>query len=652
MKALYLVKASCVLFGFAIASAVMSCAQGLTTLHSFSGSDGANPAAAMVLANDGNLYGTTYNAGPNGINAGTVFKITTSGSLSTLYDFCQQPPYCGDGLHPLKMIQGRDGNFYGVTHDANHGYGNIFQLTPSGHETSLYTFCSILSCTVGNNPTSLMQANDGNFYGLVFDGGYSQAGAFWQLVANSWTFNVLYGFDGTMGLYPTASLVQGHDQQLYGVSPHGGSGYPDCSSYCGTVFKITLGGNPTLLYNFCSQTGCTDGAVPSAALAEGSDGNFYGTTYYGGTNGSGVIFKITPTGTMTVLHSFGGSDGSQVFAPLIQSSDGNFYGVASAGGTHGEGTIFQITTSGAYTVLYNFAGSDGADPLGGLVQDSQGNFYGTTNSGGANNDGTVFKFQLSYYTLTVSATGQGTVTSSDGFINCPGNCTHNYVQGSQVTLNANPAQGWGFTSWGGACSGGNPSCTVTMSGAQTVSATFTQSSYTLTTSISGQGSITSTDGHINCPGSCTYSYLSFSQVTLNAAATHGWTFAGWSGAVLRHRAVCAHHARQLRRQRLLHPGRQRLAVQLRHALPTRRHPPDRAAHPRRHLAELRYPATRRLQHSNLCLRLLAQRDRCASRLARLSDRLARRTGPARHLHHELARWPHQGRSRHRTGRDE
>ena len=530
MKALSLIKFFCVLSVFSIAMAVMSFAQGLTTLHSFSGSDGANPAAAVVLATDGNLYGTTYSAGPNGINAGTVFKITPSGNFSTVYDFCQQPPYCSDGLHPLKMIQGRDANFYGVTQYGG-DIGNIFKLTPSGNESSLFTFCSPLQCTNGSNPTSLMQASDGNFYGLIANGGNDQVGAFWQLVANSWAFNLLYGFDGTVGLYPMASLVQGQDGQLYGVSPHGGSGNPDCASYCGTAFRITLSGDPTLLYSFCSQADCTDGSIPSAALVQSSDGNFYGSTYSGGANGAGTIFKIAPSGTMTVLHSFGGNDGSQVFAPLIQGTDGNFYGVASAGGTHGDGTIFQITPSGAYTVLYNFAGSDGADPLGAMVQDAQGNFYGTTNTGGTSNDGTVFKFQLSYYTLAVNnLTGQGTVTSSDGYINCPGTCNHSYLENSQVTLTANPAQGWQFSGWGGACTGSNPSCTVTMSGNETVSAAFVQSTYTLTVSMSGDGSITSNDGYINCPGSCSHTYLSLTQVTLNAAPTHGWDFVGWSGA--------------------------------------------------------------------------------------------------------------------------
>ncbi len=305
-------KMACIVFMFCAASVIASPAQSLTTLHNFAGSDGANPAVGLVLATDGNLYGTSSNEGANG-NAGTAFKITTGGTLSTLWNFCQSPPYCGDGLHPMQMIQGRDGNFYGVTADADVGLGNIFQLTPGSRETSLFTFCSILRCTYGSNPTSIMQASDGNFYGVVSNGGESQDGALWQLQPTSWTFSEL----GSPGVFPSVTLVQGRDGQLYGVAPAGGIGLPNCPSYCGTVFKITLSGNPTVLYNFCSQTNCTDGAEPSAPLVQGSDGNFCGTTLYGGANGAGVIFKITPSGTMTILHSFAGGEGNGVVAPLI-----------------------------------------------------------------------------------------------------------------------------------------------------------------------------------------------------------------------------------------------------------------------------------------------------------------------------------------------
>ncbi len=133
------------------------------------------------------------------------------------------------------------------------------------------------------------------------------------------------------------------------------------------------------------------------------------------------------------------------------------------------------------------------------------------------------------YTLTVSTSGNGTVTSTDGFINCPGNCSHLYRSNTVVTLNANPAQGWSLSTWGGACSGNTSACTVTMTGNESVGATFTQNSYTLTVSMSGQGTITSTDGFINCPGVCSHTYLSLTQVTLNESPASGWNFSGWSG---------------------------------------------------------------------------------------------------------------------------
>src|ERR1039458_5672315 len=156
MKKIGLLKTILIPFVFCAVVALNSPAQTVTVLHNFAGSDGATPTVGLVLATDGNLYGTTSTGGNNGTNAGTAFKITTSGTLTTLYNFCQEYPYCNDGLAPQQMIQGQDGNFYGVTQQAV-GKGNIFQLTPSGRETSLYTFCSILNCEDGYYPTSIMQ---------------------------------------------------------------------------------------------------------------------------------------------------------------------------------------------------------------------------------------------------------------------------------------------------------------------------------------------------------------------------------------------------------------------------------------------------------------------------------------------------------------
>ncbi len=142
------------------------------------------------------------------------------------------------------------------------------------------------------------------------------------------------------------SLVQGSDGSLYGTTYDGGV------NGAGTVFKITLTGSLTTLYNF---TDGADGGFPIAGLVQGTDGNFYGTTYSGGTDSAGTVFQITPTGSLTTLYSFtGGADGVSPYAPLVQGTDGNFYGTTLGGGTNGGGTVFTITPAGILTPLYSF----------------------------------------------------------------------------------------------------------------------------------------------------------------------------------------------------------------------------------------------------------------------------------------------------------
>ena len=199
------------------------------------------------------------------------------------------------------------------------------------------------------------------------------------------SLTTLYSFAGSDGALPEAGLVRGSDGNFYGTTYFGGTNGD------GTVFKITPSGTLTTLYSFAGS----DGVDPVAGLVQGIDGNFYGTTYQGGANGEGAVFKITPSGTLTTLYGFAGSDGEFPYAGLVQGSDGNFYGTTVFGGADcldlGCGTVFQITPSGTLTTLYNFAGSDGVAPYAGLVQGSDGNFYGTTQQGGANNVGTVFR---------------------------------------------------------------------------------------------------------------------------------------------------------------------------------------------------------------------------------------------------------------------
>jgi uncharacterized repeat protein (TIGR03803 family) len=169
--------------------------------------------------------------------------------------------------------------------------------------------------------------------------------------------------------------------------------------------------NFTTLYHFCSLTNCSDGEFLVAGLIQGTDGNFYGTTAGGGANGHGTVFRITPDGTLTTLHSFAGTDGADSRAGLIQGTDGNFYGTTAGGGANAGGTVFRITPDGTLTTLYSFAGTDGAYPIAGLIQGTDGNFYGTTSGGGANGGGTVFRITL-----------EGTLTTLHSFCSLT-NCT-------------------------------------------------------------------------------------------------------------------------------------------------------------------------------------------------------------------------------------
>ncbi|MGC9237993.1 MAG: choice-of-anchor tandem repeat GloVer-containing protein, partial [Thiomonas sp.] len=158
----------------------------------------------------------------------------------------------------------------------------------------------------------------------------------------------------------------------------------------GTVFQITPMGVESVLHSFGAGT---DGNTPYAGLVMDASGNLYGTTVVGGTNNTGTVFKITPAGAESVLHSFGaGTDGNTPYAGLVMDASGNLYGTTSSGGANGYGTVFKITTAGVESVLHSFgSGTDGNTPLAGLVMDASGNLYGTTDAGGANNNGTVFK---------------------------------------------------------------------------------------------------------------------------------------------------------------------------------------------------------------------------------------------------------------------
>src|SRR5580692_10466664 len=315
-----------------------------------------------------------------------------------------------DGSDPyyMSLVQARDGNLYGTTQSGGAtGVGSVFRLTPSGTVTTIYSFCSLASCTDGAYPLGgLVLGTDGNLYGTTAEGGASNYGTVFK-ISTTGTLKTLHSFISTDAAAPYSALIQVTSAIFLGTSYEGGA------ANGGTVYEVTTSGKVTTIYSFCAQPRCTDGADPVEALVRGSDGNFYGTTPFGGTSNLGTIFKISTKGVFTKLHDFSSTDGAQVWGTLIQSGS-SFLGTTAAGGSSsacsgGCGTIFKVTTAGVVTTLHSFDSLDGASPVAGLIQGTDGNFYGTTLLGGSSGDGTIFQ-----------STAAGSVTSLHSFAGTDG----------------------------------------------------------------------------------------------------------------------------------------------------------------------------------------------------------------------------------------
>lgn len=371
----------------------------LTTLHVFRDNDGNAPQAALVLGANGNFYGTTA-AGGTGTNCiggcGTVFEITPGGMFTSLHSFTNY-----DGSDPRAgLVQASDGNLYGTTAGGGMfgpgGLGTVFRITPGGVVTTIHSF------GLGNDGISpesdLIEADDGYLYGTTASGGATGSGTVFRISTNG-VFTQLNGVN-----QPAAGVIQASDGNFYGTTQAGGTN-SNCSSGCGSVFRITPAGVVTTLHSFDGS----DGKEPLDRLVQGSDGNLYGTTSGGlaslnCSSGCGTVFQITTNGVFTPLHAFTGPDGRQPRGGLVEGSDGNFYGTTFYGGAFGVGTVFQMTTNGVVTRLLSFNPSSNAgNPAAGLVKGSDGNLYGTTQAGGgANGLGTVFKLTLQTNASTVS----------------------------------------------------------------------------------------------------------------------------------------------------------------------------------------------------------------------------------------------------------
>ncbi len=390
-----------------------------------SATDGEGPNGGVIEGRDGAFYGTTY-VGGTGSGYGTVFRFVPSstgpGTESVLYSFTGSiTARSADGAgSSAGLIQACDGNFYGTTvyggEGGTYGGGTVYEVTAQGTETHppLYQFGNPGDLS---GPGSLLTVGwDGNLYGTTDSGDLSRMGGIYKLTpAGQETVLYTYHNTGSDGLsFGTASLVQGNDGNFYGTTPGGGT-YSR-----GTIYRMRPSGEVTIVHNF---TGCdgeavvcnppiVDGWSPVAALIQASDGNFYGTTVYGGLYGLGSVFQMTPAGDVTVLYSFTGAGDGDGASPtnLMEGSDGNIYGITANGGTAGIslGTVFRLcrnlatgSSQRAETVLWRFQGgsTDGGNPTG-LIQAGDGNFYGTTETGGPNNSIPYQRSEGMLYELT------------------------------------------------------------------------------------------------------------------------------------------------------------------------------------------------------------------------------------------------------------
>jgi uncharacterized repeat protein (TIGR03803 family) len=351
------------------------------------GGDGASPYAPLVAGRDGALYGTTRDGGNQ--QKGALFQLNPNGTgYSVLYSMGISAV---DGKHPLSaLVQGMDGAFYGTASEGGYSQdGTVFKLNPDGTGDTLLHGFGFLAGGDGQNPIGLLQGTDGALYGVTQFGGNSSRGTVFKIDTNGANYRIICEFtNGVTGAGPQAGLVQGIDGFLYGTTYYGGS------NGLGVVFKLsTDGADYTVLHDFGTDPLDTFGS-PSAPLVQGADGMLYGTT-------AGSIFKVSTNGTgYAVLHGFGGYGQSP--NGLVQGADGALYGTTLYGGSYGntsqnqgDGTLFKINTDGTgYIILYSFGGypNDGINPQAGLVRGSDGAFYGTTSGGGSSGVGTVFRY--------------------------------------------------------------------------------------------------------------------------------------------------------------------------------------------------------------------------------------------------------------------
>ncbi|MHA3773420.1 DUF7453 family protein [Verrucomicrobiota bacterium sgz303538] len=398
-----------------------------TIIKQFQQSDGATPYAGLVSDNTGNLYGCTQSGGTT--DSGTVFKINASGQFISLHSFNGQ-----DGRRPIgELLLASDGVLYGTTSQGGAtGAGTLFRITTDGEFATLAhfgggmgVFPSAPPVRIGDSLYGMMQkgatglgsvymlsagrskvlvdfnssygaspsgrltrSNDAQIYGTTFLSGQFQAGLVFRFdpaapqVGYPDGYSVIHNFTGADGKNPDAGVIQGSDGFFYGTTFAGGA------NNLGTVFRMSSGGTVTTLYSFSTGAG---GNTPRTELIDGKDGFYYGTTTLGGAIGAGTIFRISPTGDYTVVHDLAEGEGCSPTSELSLGTDGKFYGTAYSDFENGKGTIYSLSKSGEFQVIRRFSGADGANPNGGIAFGRDGCIYGTTQRGGQYGVGVVYR---------------------------------------------------------------------------------------------------------------------------------------------------------------------------------------------------------------------------------------------------------------------
>jgi len=366
-----------------------------TNLVSFTGVGGACPGAApyagLVLGVNGNYYGTTSQGGSN--NLGTVFQLTPGGVFTSLLSFNGT-----NGATPdASLTPGKNGIFYGTTFAGGvSNWGTLFLITTNGAFTNLFSFTGTNNPWQGAAPAAaLVPDGNGNLYGTADFGGTTNAsyngngyGTVFELTTNGTvTARVIFG--NTNGDHPSGGLVLGKDGNFYGTTTWGGRGITGSFPGYGTIFRMSPGGTFTNFYQF----GGGEGGFIYAGLVQGADSYLYGAAFGGGSPGFGTLFKISTNGDFVPLHTFTYLESGSPYSGLMEGSDGNFYGT-TYGAYAGYGSVFQLKPDGTYTNLFLFNNANGYHPAGVLTQGPDNNFYGTTAQGGANGLGTIFRLSI------------------------------------------------------------------------------------------------------------------------------------------------------------------------------------------------------------------------------------------------------------------